>query len=102
MIRISRNKDVNNIHDFMFDVMVIGIGSSSSSSSSSTVSPLKIVKITVIKKNHGENGSCVELLGSNLHSNGDHFSWSSLFFLQIKVLELLLLLVVGLLLLLLL
>jgi len=57
MIRISRNKDVNNIHDFMFDVMVIGIGSSSSSSSSSTVSPLKIVKITVIKKNHGENGS---------------------------------------------
>jgi len=92
MIRISRNKDVNKIHVFMFDViMVIGCGSSSSA-----VSPSKIVKITVIKKNHDENGSCVEFLRFNLHLNGDHFSWSSLFFLQIKVLELLLLLVVGL------
>jgi hypothetical protein len=60
------------------------------------------VKITVIKKNHDENGSCIEFLGSNLHSSGDKFSWSSLSFLQIKVLELLPLLVVGLLLLLLL
>jgi hypothetical protein len=99
MIRTSRNTGLNN-NVFMFDViMVIGIGSSSSSSSTLTLS--KIVKIAVKRKNH-ENGSCVEFLGSNLYLNGDNFSWSSLFFLQIKVLELLLLLVVGLLLLLLL
>jgi len=101
MIRISRNKDVNKIHVFVFAViMVIGFGSSSSSSSNA-VSASNIVKIIVIKKND-ENGNCVEFLKSNLHLNADHFSWSSLFFLQIKVLELLLLLVIGLLLLLLL
>jgi hypothetical protein len=60
------------------------------------------MKITAIRKNHDENDRCVEFLGLNLHSNGDNFSWSSLFFLEIKVLELLQLLVVGLLLLLLL
>jgi hypothetical protein len=50
MIRISRNKDLNNVHVFMFDViMVVGMGSSSSSSSSA-VSPTKIVKTTVINK----------------------------------------------------
>jgi len=94
MIRISRNKDVNKIHVFMFDViMVIDFGTSSCCSG---VSPSKIVKITVIKKND-ENGSCVDFVTSNLHFNGDHFSWFSLFFRKIKVLELLLLLVVGLL-----
>jgi hypothetical protein len=67
MIGISRNKYLINIHVFMFDViMVIGIGSSSCSA----VSPLNIVKNTVIKKRHDGNGSCVEFLGLNLHSKG--------------------------------
>ena len=83
MIRISINKDIINIHDFMFDViMVIGVGGSSA------VLVSKIMMMTAIRENHDENGSCVEFFGSNLHSNGDHFSWSSLFFLEIKVLEL--------------
>jgi hypothetical protein len=80
MIRIGRNKDLNNIHVFMFDViMVIGIGrrrrrsSSSSSCSCHRLSRSKIVKIAVIKKNHDENGSCVEFLGSILHSSVDNF-----------------------------
>jgi len=39
-----------------------------------------MMKITAIRKNRGENGS-----GSNSHSNGNHFSRSSLFFFQIRV-----------------
>lgn len=59
--------------------MVIGIGSSSAISTS------KIMKITAIRKNRDENGSRAEFFGSNPHSNGDLFSRSSLFFLEIRV-----------------
>jgi hypothetical protein len=52
MIRISRNKGLISIQDFMFDVnMVNGSGSSSA------ISKSKIMKITVVMKNHDENGS---------------------------------------------
>jgi hypothetical protein len=64
----------------MFDVsIVIGIGNSSAISTS------KIMKITAIKKNRDEKGSCAEFFGSNPHSNGDLFSRSSLIFFQISV-----------------
>jgi hypothetical protein len=67
------------IHDFMFDVdRVIVIGSSKAISTS------KIRKITAIKKNHKENGSRADLLGSNPHSDGEPFSWSSVIFFEIK------------------
>ena len=49
------------------DIMVIGMGNS---------------KITAIRKNRDKNGSCAECFGSNPLSNGDHFSWSSLYFLN--------------------
>jgi hypothetical protein len=50
------------IHDLIFDVNVmIGIGNSSAISTS------KIMKITAIKKNRDENGSCAEFFGSNSH-----------------------------------
>jgi hypothetical protein len=37
--------------------------------------------------NHSENGSHADLLGSNTHSNGERFSWSSMVF-SIGLLEL--------------
>jgi hypothetical protein len=58
---------------------VIGIGNSS------TISMSKIIKITAIKKNRNENGSCAEFFGSNPHSNGELFSRSSLIFFEINV-----------------
>jgi hypothetical protein len=74
-MRISRNTGLMIIHDFMFDVIiVIGIGNSSAISTS------KIIKITAIKKNHDEIGRRAKFFGSNLHSNGDLFSRSSLIF----------------------
>jgi hypothetical protein len=64
----------------MFDVnMVTGIGSSS------TISTSKIMKITVVRKNRDENGRRADFFWSNPHSNGDIFSRSSLIFLEIKV-----------------
>ena len=54
------------------DIMVIGMGNSKA-----------IMKITAIRKNRDKNGSCAECFGSNPLSNGDHFSWSSLFFLNL-------------------
>jgi hypothetical protein len=69
------------IHDLIFDVrIVIGIGYSSAISTS------KIIKITAIKKNRGENGSRAEFFGSNPHSNGDLFPRSSLIFFEIYIL----------------
>jgi hypothetical protein len=80
MIRIARNTVLINIHDLMFDViMVIGIGSKSAISTS------KIMKITAIRKNRDENGIRAEFFGSNPHSNGDLFSRSSFIFFEISV-----------------
>jgi hypothetical protein len=90
-ITIKRNVDLISAHDFILDVvMVIGIGSNSAISTS------KIMKITAIRKNRDENGSRAEFLGSNPHSKGDLFSRSSLFFLRLKWLGILLLLIVQL------
>jgi hypothetical protein len=57
---ISSNTDVISIHSFIFVVnIVIGIGSNSA---------ISISKITAIRKNHDENGSHTEFLGSHPHS----------------------------------
>jgi len=64
----------------MLDVsMVIGMGNKSAISTS------KIIKITAIRKNRDEKGSCAEFFGSNPHSNGELFSRSSLIFFEINV-----------------
>jgi hypothetical protein len=77
---INRNTDPTIIHDLMLDVsMVIVIGNNS------TISTLKIIKITTIKKTRDEKGGREEFFGSNPHSNGKLFSRSSLIFLEIKV-----------------
>lgn len=66
----------------IFDVIiVIGMGSSSAISTS------KIIKITAIKKNRDEKGNRAEFFGSNPHSNGDLFSRSSVIFLEISVVK---------------
>jgi hypothetical protein len=63
----------------MFDVStVIGIGNNSAISSS-------IMKVTAIRKNRDENGRREDFFWSNPHSNGDHFSRSSLNFFEIRV-----------------
>jgi hypothetical protein len=54
--------------------MVIGMGNNKA------ISTLKIMKIPAIRKNCDENGSRAEFFGSNVQSNGDLFSQSSLFF----------------------
>ena len=78
IIRISRKTDLTVIHDFMFDDnMVIGIGNSSATSTS------KIIKITAIRKNRDEKGSCAEFYGSNPHSKGDLFFGLHLFSLKL-------------------
>jgi len=80
MIRINGNTDLIVVHDLMFDVkIVIGIGNSSAISTS------KIMKIIAIKKNSDEKGSHAEFFGSNPHSNGYLFSWSSLIFFEVNV-----------------
>jgi hypothetical protein len=56
MIRISRNKGLISIHDFMFDVNMVNDSGSSSATSKS-----KIMKVIVVMKNHDENGSRYEL-----------------------------------------
>ena len=56
--------------------IVIGIGSNSA---------ISISKITAIWKNRDENSSHTEFFGPHPHSYGDLFSWSSLFFYEIKV-----------------
>jgi len=73
----SSNTNLIRIHNFMFVVnIVIGIGSNSA---------ISISKITAIRKNHDENDSHTEFFGSHPHSYWDLFSWSSLFFYEIKV-----------------
>ena len=61
-------KPLIGIHDIIFDVnMVIYIGSSSEIYTS------KVIKITLVSKNHDQNGSRVDFCASNAHSNGDFF-----------------------------
>ena len=56
MIRISRNKGLISVRDFMFDVSMVN-----GSGSGSPISKSKIMKVTVVIKNHDENGSRPEL-----------------------------------------
>jgi hypothetical protein len=77
---ISRYTDLIIIHDLMLEFnMVIGIGNNSAISTS------KIIQITAIKKDHDVKCGHEEFFGRNPHSNGDSFSRSSLIFLEIKV-----------------
>lgn len=50
------------------------------------ISTSKIKKITAIKKKCNENGIRADDFGSNPHSNGDPFSRSIFFFIEIIVL----------------
>lgn len=47
------------------------------------ISTSKIRKIIVIKKNRIEKGKRGDFSGSNPHSKGEDFSWSSLVFIEI-------------------
>jgi hypothetical protein len=68
------------IHDLIFDVnILINIGNNSSISTS------KIIKITAIKTNHNEKGSCAEFFGSNPPFEWGFFSRSTLIFFEIRV-----------------
>lgn len=52
---------------------------------SRVISTSKIRKIIAIKKNWSENGIRADDFGSNPHSNGDLFSRSVIFFLEIML-----------------
>lgn len=49
------------------------------------ISTSKIKKIIAIKKNRNEKGNREEFIGSNPHSNGEHFSRSNKVFFDNKV-----------------
>jgi hypothetical protein len=75
MRRMSKKKNLTNIHVVRLEMgRIIIIGKSRAISTS------KIRKITAIKKNRREKGNRDELLGSNPHSKGDLFSRSIIVF----------------------
>jgi hypothetical protein len=91
MIRISRNKCLISIHDFIFDVNMVNV-----SGSSSAISKSKIMKVTVVMKNHDEYGSRSGLyLGQICIRMGIFFLRLHCFALRLGLLRLLPLLIVG-------
>lgn len=66
-------------HIIKFDLLIFSIRGKIK-----VISTSKIKKIIVIKKNRNEKGKRGDLIGSNPHSNGDSFSWSSFFFFEIN------------------
>ncbi|KAF8480536.1 hypothetical protein F5888DRAFT_1787188 [Russula emetica] len=66
MKKILVKDQINKFENFI--ITIIGI--------SKTISTSKIKKIIVIKKNRKEKGIRDDLLGSNPHSKGEHFSRS--------------------------
>jgi hypothetical protein len=79
VIRISRNTDLNRIHDFMYDAsIVIGMGNNS------VISTSKIMKITAIRRIVMKTAVVRSFFFAlNSHSNGDLFSRPSLIFFDI-------------------
>lgn len=63
-----------------FDVLIIII-----IGNKRAISTSKIKKIIAIKKNRNEKGNREEFIGSNPHSNGEHFSRSNKVFFDNKV-----------------
>lgn len=80
MIKMIINNVLIVAHDIMFDLVITTvIGNKSAISTSNTKN------IIAIRKNRRENGSRADPMGSNPHSNGDLFSRSSIFFFDIAV-----------------